>query len=104
MIMVRGYKVYPRFVEEAIYKHPSVEECIVAGVPDVERGETVWAWVKLRAGRTLSEEELKKFLEDRLSPIEMPRKIIFRDTHLPKTAVGKLSKKDLLEQEGIKKK
>jgi long-chain acyl-CoA synthetase len=104
MIMVRGYKVYPRFVEEAVYKHPSVEECIVAGVPDIKRGETVWAWVKLTAGRALSEEDLKKFLEDKLSPIEMPRKIIFRDKPLPKTAVGKLSKKDLLEQEGIKKK
>ncbi len=103
MIMVRGYKVYPRFVEEAIYKHPAVEECIVAGVPDAERGETVWAWVKPFAGRDLSEEDLKKFLEDKLSPIEMPRKITLRDQPLPKTAVGKLSKKDLLEQEGIKK-
>jgi long-chain acyl-CoA synthetase len=104
MIMVRGYKVYPRFVEEAIYKHPSVEECIVAGVPDAERGETVWAWVKPLAGRALTEEDLKKFLEDKLSPIELPRKITIRDQPLPKTAVGKLSKKDLLEQEGIRKK
>jgi len=103
MIVVRGYKVYPHFVEEAIYRHPSVEECIVAGVPDVERGETVWAWVKPRAGRTLSEDDLKKFLEDKISPIEMPRRIMIRDTPLPKTAVGKLSKKDLLEQEGIRK-
>ncbi len=104
MIVVRGYKVYPRFVEEAIYKHPSVEECIVAGVPDAERGETVWAWVKPAAGRTLTEADLKKFLEDKISPIEMPRKVIIRDKPLPKTAVGKLSKKDLLEQEGISKK
>jgi long-chain acyl-CoA synthetase len=104
MIIVRGYKIYPRFVEEAIYKHPSVEECIVAGVPDIERGETVWAWIKPAAGRTLTEEDLKKFLEDKISPIEMPRKIIIRDVALPKTAVGKLSKKDLLEQEGIQKK
>lgn len=104
MIIVRGYKVYPRFVEEAIYKHPSVEECIVAGVPDIERGETVWAWVKPIAGQILSEADLKKFLENKISPIEMPRKIIIRDVPLPKTAVGKLSKKDLLEQEGITKK
>lgn len=104
MIIVRGYKVYPRFVEEAIYKHPSVEECIVAGVPDIERGETVWAWVKPIAGQTLSEDDLKKFLENKISPIEMPRKIIVRDTPLPKTAVGKLSKKDLLLQEGITRK
>jgi len=101
---VRGYKVYPRFVEEAIYKHPSVEECIVAGVPDVERGETVFAWVKPVAGRSLTEGDLQKFLEDKVSPIEMPRTIIIRDKQLPKTAVGKLSRKDLLEQEGYAKK
>jgi long-chain acyl-CoA synthetase len=104
LVIVRGYNVYPRMVEEAIYLHPDVEECIVAGVPDAERGETVWAWVKLVSGRKLSEEELHAFLEERLSPIELPRKIIFKDKPLPKTAVGKLSKKDLLEQEGIKMK
>lgn len=101
LILVRGYNVYPRIIEEAIYKHPSVEECIVAGVPDAERGETVRAWVKPIAGRILTEEDLKAFLQDKISPIEMPRKITIRDMPLPKTAVGKLSKKDLLAQEGI---
>lgn len=103
LILVRGYNVYPRQVEEAIYLHPSVEECIVAGVPDTERGETVWAWVKPLSGRTLTEEDIHEFLKDKLSPIEMPRKIIFRDKPLPKTMIGKPSRKDLLEQEGIKK-
>lgn len=103
LILVRGYNVYPRIVEEAIYLHPSVEECIVAGVPDVERGETVWAWVKPVTGRALSEDDLLVFLKDKLNPIEMPRKIIVREKALPKTAVGKLSRKDLLEQEGIKR-
>lgn len=101
LILVRGYNVYPRVVEEAIYLHPAVEECIVAGVPDAERGETVWAWVKPAAGKTVSAEALKEFLIDKVSPIEVPRKIIVRDQPLPKTAVGKLSRKDLLEQEGI---
>ena len=103
MIIIRGYKVYPRFIEEALYKHPSVEECIVAGVPDAARGETVWAWVKPLAGRTVTEEDLKQFLSDKLSPIEIPRKIIIREKPLPRTAVGKLSKKDLLAEEGISK-
>ncbi len=103
MVMVRGYKVYPRQVEEAIYLHPSVEECIVAGVPDVERGETVWAWIKPANGRTLTEEDILTFLQDKLSPIEMPRKIIIRAKPLPKTIIGKLSRKTLLEEEGIKK-
>ncbi len=101
MIIVRGYNVYPRIVEEAIYLHPAVEECIVAGVPDAERGESVWAWVKPVAGKPLTEKDLEKFLIDKISAIERPRKIIIRDTPLPKTAVGKLSKKDLLLQEGI---
>lgn len=103
LILVRGYNVYPRMVEEAIYLHPAVEECIVAGVPDKERGETVWAWVKPAAGQSVSPDALKEFLIDKLSPIEVPRNIIVRDKPLPKTAVGKLSRKDLLEQEGIKR-
>jgi long-chain acyl-CoA synthetase len=101
LIIVRGYNVYPRMVEEAIYLHPAVEECIVAGVADAERGETVWAWVKPAAGKSVSPDALKEFLIDKVSPIEVPRKIIVRDTPLPKTAVGKLSRKDLLEQEGL---
>ncbi len=103
MVIVRGYKVYPRQIEEAIYLHPAVGECIVAGVPDVERGETVWAWIKTKDGAALTGDELNAFLADKLSPIEIPRKYIIRGTALPKTAVGKLSRKLLLEQEGIKK-
>ena len=103
LILVRGYNVYPRNIEEAIYLHPCVEECIVAGVPDKERGETVWAWIKPYEGQSVSEEDLEIFLEDKLSPIERPRKFIIRDEELPKTMVGKLSRKDLLEQEGIKR-
>lgn len=103
LIIVRGYNVYPRMVEEAIYLHKDVEECIVAGVPDPERGETVWAWVKPVSGAQLSEADLQVFLKDKISPIEMPRKIIIRDTPLPKTAVGKLSRKDLLAEEGIER-
>ncbi len=101
MIIIRGYKVYPRFIEEALYKHPAVQECIVAGVPDTERGETVWAWVKPLDGRTVTEDDLKKFLADKVSPIELPRKIIIRTKPLPRTAIGKLDKKAVLAEEGI---
>ena len=103
LILVRGYNVYPRNVEEAIYEHPAVEECIVAGVPDKTRGETVWAWIKLAEGQKLTEDELDKFLDDKLSPIEQPRKVFIRTEPLPKTDVGKLSRKTLLEEEGITK-
>ncbi len=103
MVLVGGYNVYPRHIEEVLYTHPAVEECIVAGVPDPLRGEVVQAWVKQRAGESVTGDVLKVWLGDKLSPIEIPKKIIVRDQPLPKTAVGKLSKRDLLIQEGIKK-
>ncbi len=99
MILVNGYNVYPRNVEEAIYQHPAVEECIVAGLPDQQRGETVKAWIKPKAGQTLTPAEMKSFLQDKISPIEMPRQIEIRDKPLPKTMIGKLSRKDMLAEE-----
>ncbi len=101
MIAAGGFKVYPRIVEEAIYLHPAVEECIVAGIADAYRGQTVKAWIKLRAGQSVSADELKIFLKDKLSPIEMPKQIEFRDS-LPKTLIGKLSRKMMVEAEANK--
>ena len=99
MIITNGYNVYPRNVEEAIYQHPSVEECIVAGLPDKSRGEIVKAWIKLKDGRELIAEDLKVFLKDKLSPMEIPKRYEFRDEELPKTMIGKLSRKDVVEGE-----
>lgn len=99
LILVNGYNVYPRTIEEAVYKHPAVEECVVAGIKDVDRGEVPKVWIKLKEGRSLTDTDLKEFLRDKISPIEMPRRIEFRDQPLPKTMIGKLSKKDLLAQE-----
>ena len=99
MIITNGYNVYPRNVEEAIYKHPSVEECIVAGLPDKSRGEIVKAWIKIMDGRELTHDDLRAFLKDKISPMEIPKRIEFRDEPLPKTMIGKLSKKDILAQE-----
>lgn len=99
MIITNGYNVYPRNVEEAIYLHPNVEECIVAGLPDKNRGEIVKAWIKCKDNRQMSADDLKEFLKDKLSPMEIPRHIEFRDQPLPKTMIGKLSRKDLLEEE-----
>ncbi|MEI6987105.1 MAG: AMP-binding protein, partial [Rhodospirillaceae bacterium] len=98
LILCGGFNVYPRNVEEAIYLHPAVEEVVVAGLPDAYRGQTVKAYIKLGDGAALSETELLEFLGDKLSPIEMPKQIEFRDT-LPKTMIGKLSRKDLLDEE-----
>ncbi len=103
LIICSGYNVYPRVVEEAIYLHPSVEETTVIGVPDKKRGETPKAFLKLKAGKNLTEGELLTFLEDKLSPIEMPKLIEFRE-ELPKTIIGKLSKKELVAEELAKQK
>lgn len=99
MIITNGYNVYPRNVEEAIYLHPAVEECIVAGLPDEQRGEIVKAWIKCKNGTQVTESELRDFLSDKISKYEMPKFVEFRSTPLPKTMIGKLSRKDILAQE-----
>jgi long-chain acyl-CoA synthetase len=96
LIICSGFNVYPRMVEEAIYAHPDVVEVAVCGVPDGYRGETVKAFVVVRQRARLDEAALLAFLEDRLSPIEMPKLIEFRD-QLPKSAVGKILKRELLD-------
>jgi long-chain acyl-CoA synthetase len=101
MIIASGFKIYPRNVEEAIYAHPSVKECAVIGVGDPYRGQTVKAVIALKTGERLTVEELGHFLKDKLSTIEMPKIVEFRD-ELPKTAVGKIQKKVLIEEERAK--
>jgi long-chain acyl-CoA synthetase len=99
MLLCGGFNVYPRNIEEAIYQHPSVEEVSVIGVPDAYRGETPKAFVKLKAGAPpLTLDEMKAFLKDRLGKHEMIGALEIR-TELPKTPVGKISKKDLREAE-----
>ena len=98
LIICSGYNVYPRVVEEAIYQHSAVEEVTVIGVPDAKQGESVKAFIKLKAGKVVSEKELIAFLKDRLSSVEMPKYFEFRDA-LPKTMIGKLSKKELRAEE-----
>jgi Acyl-CoA synthetases (AMP-forming)/AMP-acid ligases II len=97
LIIASGFNVYPRTIEEALMAHEAVEETNVIGVPDEYRGEAPVAFVKLKAGANTTEEELKKFISERLNKIEMPRQIIFK-SELPKTLIGKLSKKELREE------
>ncbi len=102
MIISGGFNVYPRSIEEAIYEHGSVAEVIVIGVPDAYRGEAAKAFVQLKAGaKPFTLEELRAFLADKLGRHELPAHLEFRDA-LPKTAVGKLSKKELIAEERAK--
>ncbi|HWE20338.1 MAG TPA: dicarboxylate--CoA ligase PimA [Hyphomicrobiaceae bacterium] len=99
MIVSGGFNVYPRTIEEAIYEHPGVAETIVIGVPDSYRGEAAKAFVRLKPGAApFTIDELRAFLADKLGRYEMPEHLEFRDA-LPKTAVGKLSKKELVAEE-----
>jgi long-chain acyl-CoA synthetase len=98
LIICSGYNVYPRRVEEAVYEHPAVEEVTVIGIPDAYRGEAPKAFIKLKAGMTATKADILKHLESKLSKIEMPSQIEFRDS-LPKTIIGKLSKKELVAEE-----
>ena len=103
MILVSGFNVFPRVVEEAIYAHPSVAETIVIGVPDEYHGEVPKAFVRLKdPNDPLTADELKTFLRKRLGKHEIPNEIEFR-RELPKTMVGKLSKKELVEEEQEKR-
>lgn len=98
VIIAGGYKIYPRNVEEAIHHHPDVAECVVLGLPDPYRGQTVKAFVRARDGASIDAEALRVFLRDHLSPMEIPKSVEIRD-ELPRTMIGKLSRKALLEEE-----
>jgi long-chain acyl-CoA synthetase len=102
LIISSGFNVYPRRVEEAIYEHPAVAEVTVIGIPDKKRGEAPKAFVRLKPGASVTVPELCDHLAARISKIEMPAEIEFRD-ELPKTMIGKLSKKELKAEEAAKR-
>lgn len=97
LIKPGGFQVWPREVEEAIMDHPKVLEVGVGGIPDPKSGETVKAWVVLKPGETLTEEELKEFCKEHLAPYKVPRHVEFR-SELPKTTVGKILRRELVRQ------
>ena len=101
LILSGGYNVYPRVIEEAAYRHPAVEEAIAIGVPDSYRGQSPKLFVKLRDGQHATQQELHDFLAEHLNKIEIPREIEIRAV-LPRTPIGKLSKKELVAEEQAK--
>ncbi|NLE76493.1 MAG: long-chain fatty acid--CoA ligase [Chloroflexi bacterium] len=98
MIIAGGFNIYPRDIEEVLYEHPKVKEVVAAGVPDAYRGETVKAYVVLKDGQTATEEELIEFCRQNLAKYKVPRAIEFR-SELPKTMVGKILRRALVEEE-----
>ncbi|MEW9668023.1 long-chain fatty acid--CoA ligase [Ammoniphilus sp. 3BR4] len=98
MIIAGGYNIYPIEVEDVLYQHPAVAEACVFGVPDPYRGETVKAAIVRRKHSTVAEEELIQWCSERLARYKVPRLIEFRE-ELPKTSVGKLLRRRLVEEE-----
>ncbi len=98
MIICGGFNVYPREVEEVLYKHPAVQEAAVVGLPDEYRGETIKAFVVLREGMAAGEEELRAFCRQHLAPYKVPTLVEFRKS-LPKSAVGKVLRRELVGKE-----
>jgi long-chain acyl-CoA synthetase len=97
LIIRGGFNVYPREVEEVLYAHPAVQEAAVIGVPDEKFGEEVKAVVSLKAGQSVTEEELIGWTKERVAAYKYPRSVQFVDT-LPKGPTGKILKKELKQQ------
>lgn len=98
MLISGGYNIYPRNIEEVIYTHPAVKECAVIGMEHPARGQVPKAFVVLKEGAKLTEQELKDFLRDKISAYAQPHKIEFRED-LPKSMIGKILKKELVAEE-----
>ena len=97
MIICGGFNVYPRDVEEVLFKHPAVQEAGVIGLPDQYRGETVKAFVVLKEGMTASEQEIIDFCREHLAKYKVPTAVEFR-SELPKSTVGKVLRRELARQ------
>ncbi|HID86141.1 MAG TPA: long-chain fatty acid--CoA ligase, partial [Anaerolineae bacterium] len=98
MIISGGFNIYPRDVEEVLYQHPKVKEACVAGVPHEKWGEAVKAYIVLREGETATEEEIIAYCRENLAKYKVPKAVEFR-TELPKTMVGKILRRVLVEEE-----
>jgi long-chain acyl-CoA synthetase len=98
LIKYKGYSVYPREIEDVLYEHPAVKLCAVIGMPDAVAGEIPKAFVVLKDGSTVSEEEIMQFVNEKVAPYKAIRELEFRK-ELPMTLVGKVLRRVLLEEE-----
>jgi long-chain acyl-CoA synthetase len=102
MIIAGGYNVYPREIDEVLHEHPKVQMAVSVGIPDAYRGETVKAFVVLKPGQTATEQEIIDFCRERLAAYKAPKMVEFRDA-LPMSAVGKVLRRMLRDEEAKKK-
>ena len=97
MVIRGGENVYPREVEEFLYTHPDVADVQVIGVPDDRYGEELMAWVRVRPGAAVTDEEVRDFCRGRIAHYKVPRYVKFVD-EFPMTVTGKIQKYKMREQ------
>jgi len=98
LIIVGGFNVFPREIDELIYQHPKVKEGITVGIPDPHKGERIKVYIVLKAGETATPEEFIAYFKERLTPYKVPSEVEFR-TELPKSMIGKILRRALKEEE-----
>ncbi len=101
MIIAGGFNIYPRDIDEVLFQHPKVAEAVAIGVNDKYRGETVKAFVVLKEGESCTTEEIIAFCKEKLAPYKVPKLVEFRDS-IPKSAIGKILRKVLRDEEEAK--
>jgi long-chain acyl-CoA synthetase len=97
MINVSGFNVYPREVEEVLFRHSAVADASVVQYPDPYQGESVLAFVVLKQGASATEAEIIEYCRSQIATFKCPRKVVFRD-ELPKNSTGKVLRRELREQ------
>ena len=103
LIIVGGFNVFPREIDELIYQHPKVKEGITIGIPDPHKGERIKVYIVLKEGETATPEEFIAYFKERLTPYKVPSEVEFR-TELPKSMIGKILRRALREEENRKTK
>lgn len=98
MVITGGFNIYPQEVEDVLYKHPNVKEVAVAGVPDPEKGEIVKAYIVPKEGFTIDVDEVNGYCYRNLTPYKVPKQFEIKES-LPRNTVGKLLKRELIEDE-----
>ena len=98
LLKYKGYSVYPREVEDVLYEHPAIKICAVVGKPDPIAGEIPKAFVVLKGGMKITEEDIIEFVKERVTPYKRIREVEFRE-ELPMTSVGKVLRRALREEE-----
>ena len=98
MIIAGGFNIYPRDIDEILYEHPKILEACAIGLPDAYRGETVKAFVVLQPGQTMTEKDVMDYCREKLAAYKVPKMVEFTN-ELPKSAIGKVLRRELKERE-----